>query len=71
MISDQASLFGIKTQPPKNGYCPLKFIAGETIGYECEGEACAWFVTWRGHEQCAAKVLAHSVSALKDNADAA
>ena len=63
MIADQVSLFGIKTSPPKRGYCPLKFSAGEAIGYECEGEGCAWFVTWRGQEQCAAKALAVSVMA--------
>jgi hypothetical protein len=54
MINVVASgLLGCAVKPAL-GYCPLKFAAGESIGYECEGADCAWFA----NGQCALRLLA-------------
>lgn len=39
-------------------FCPLKSSAD--ANYYCDLGKCAWFVTWRGHNQCALKVIATS-----------
>jgi hypothetical protein len=40
--------------------CPLLSLAqGEFVPAICQEDECAWFITWKGENACALKVIAH------------
>lgn len=51
-----------KTEEPKYiepVFCPLTVAVEGEQGW-CLREQCAWFVTWKGQDNCAVKAIAHS-----------